>query len=107
MVEVFALEDEPRPTGELAHPFRLEDRGRTTGVVALETVEFVQERVVGAGLLVLGGDLLDHCHQGLGHVPSAVHAEVSSGVGVVRRALGDSGAGSRQIATLEDGFLIT
>ena len=94
VVEVLALEEDPRATGVLGQPGRLEHRRRTAGVVALQPVELVEERVVGADLLVLGGDLLDHRHQRLGDVPSAVDAEVAARVGFVR-CVGDRAACGR------------
>ena len=63
----------------LAEPGGLVQRRRPAGVVRLQPVEFVEECLVGAGLLVRGGDLLDHGHQGLGDEPAPVHTEMTTG----------------------------
>jgi hypothetical protein len=100
VVQIFTLEDDARAAGELAHSRCLENRRRTPGVIALQAIEFVQERVVRASLFVLRSDFLDNRHECFRHMPSAIDAEMASGVGIVR-ALGESRAGRRQIAALE------
>ena len=95
VVEVFSLEEDPRATGMLAESRRLVERRRPAGVVRLQLVELVQELLVGAGLLIGRGDFLDHRHQRLGDVPSAVDTEMSTSVGVVVGRFGDGGAGTR------------
>ncbi len=100
VVQVFPLEQDARAAGVLTQPGRFEDRGRTAGVVALQPVEFVEEVVVRASLLVLRGDLLDHRHERLGYVPTAVDPPVATRVRFMAGPLRQTGAGGRQIATL-------
>lgn len=63
----------------------------------LQPVEGVEELLVGAHLVVGGGDLLDHPHQGFGDETPAVDAEVAADVRVVRGRFGDGGTGAGQV----------
>ncbi len=81
--------------GVLGEPARVGDRAGPAGVVALQPVELGEELRVVAGLVVLGGDLVDGGDQGLGHEPPAEAAEMPGGVGVVA-VLGQAGARGRE-----------
>ena len=96
VVEVFSFEEDPRATGVLAEPGRLVQRRRPAGVVRLQPVELVEVRLVGAHLLVGGGDFLDDRHQRLGDESPAVHTEMTTRVGVVDGGFGDGGTGTRK-----------
>ncbi len=75
--------------------------------MALQSVQFVEEGLIGPGLLVRGGDLFDHRHQGFGDQPSAVGAEVPLGVRVVDGGFGDGCAGTRQLRAGEIGHYLS
>ena len=82
VVEVLALEQDPRATGVLAEPARLGERAGATGVRREQPGQLGLERTVRPGLLVGGGQLVQRGHQRLGDEPSSVGAEVPGLVGV-------------------------
>ena len=80
VVEVLALEQDPRAArlgGEAVH---VGQRAGSAGVVLQQPVELGGEGRVGLGLLVLLGDLFDRGDQRLGDEAAAVRAEVAAGV---------------------------
>ena len=97
MVEILALEEDACAADVLAQSGGLVQRRGPSGVVRLQVVEFIEECLVGAGLLVGRGDLFDDGHQCLGYVAAAEDTEVAARVRVVDRRLGDGGAGARQV----------
>ncbi len=90
VVQILTLEDDARATGVLGEPPTFEDRRRAAGVVALQPVQFVEEGGIEATLLIFRGDLLDHRHQRLRHMPAAVDAEVAARIRLVLAALMDA-----------------
>ncbi|CRK52028.1 conserved hypothetical protein [Rhodococcus sp. RD6.2] len=96
VVEVFALEEQASTAGVLGQPGRFVDRRRPAGVVPLQAIQFAQERRIDAGLVVLGGDFLDHRHQCLGDVAATVGAEVATRIGFVGASRGDAVAHAGQ-----------
>ncbi len=95
VVQIFTLENDARTTGELAHSRCLENRRRASRVIALQAIEFVQERVVRASLFVLRGDLFDDRHESFRHMPAAVDAEMAAGIGSWERSVSPALAGGR------------
>ena len=95
VVEVFSLQKDPSPTGMLAESLGLVDRGRAPGVVLLQSIQFIEEGLVAAGLLIGRGDLLDDGHQRLGDIPAAVRAEMSPRVRVMGSGFGHGRTGAR------------
>ena len=93
VVEVFALEQDPRAAGVLGQARRVGQRRRAAGVVALQAVQLAEELVVVAGLLVGGGQLVQGGDQRLRDEPAPVAAEVPAGVGLVAGRGGDAVAG--------------
>ncbi len=71
----------------------------------LQPVQFVEESLVAAGLLIGGGDLLDDGHQRLGDEPPAVDTEMALRIGIVDGGFGDGRAGTRQLRAGEVGHL--
>ena len=65
--------------------------------MGLQGVEFVEETLVGAGLLIGGGDLLDHGHQRLRHVAATEDSEMPARIWVVDRRRGDGRTGAGQV----------
>ena len=96
VIEVLALEEDPRATGLVAEPGGLIQRRRAPGVLALESVEFGEVVLVGAHLEIGGGDLVDDRHQRLGHMSSPVHTEVATLVGFEGGTSGQADAGRGQ-----------
>ena len=97
VIEILALEENSCATDVLAQSGGLIQRRGPSGVVRLQVVEFVKERLVGAGLLVGRGDLLDNSHQRLGHIAPAENPEVTARIRVVQCRFGDSRTGAGQV----------
>lgn len=83
MVQLLALEVDLRPAAVLGQALGEVQRARPADVVALEVGQFLLERRVVLGLLVLAGEVEDQRHQGLGDVLAAEAAEQALGVGAV------------------------
>lgn len=86
---LLALEVDLRPAAVLGQALGEVQRARPTDVVALEVGQFLLERRVVLGLLVLAGEVEDQRHQGLGDVLAAEAAEQALCVGAV--AIGSHG----------------
>ncbi len=80
VVEVLALEQDPRAAGLGGEPPHIGQRAGAAGVVLEQRVELGGEGRVGLGLLVLLGDLLDGGDQRLRDEAAAVRAEVAARV---------------------------
>ena len=93
MVQVFALEQDPRAAGVLGEAGRVGQRRRAARVVALQAVQLAEELVVVTRLLVGGGQLVQGGDQRLRDEPAPVAAEVPADVGLVARGGGDAVAG--------------
>ena len=83
VVEVLALEQDPRAAGVLGEPARIGDGARPPGVGRQQAGQLGLERRVVPGLLVGRGELVQRGDQRLGHEPAAVRAEVPGRVGDV------------------------
>ena len=79
VVEVLALEEDPRTAGVLGEPRDLGDRRRATGVRVQQPRELGLERGVGLRGLVLRRQLVDRGDERLGHVAPAELAEEGPG----------------------------
>ena len=97
MIEILALEENSCTTDVLAQSGGLIQRRGPSGVVRLQVIEFVEERLVGAGLLVGRGDLLDDGHQRLRHIAATENPEVTARIRVVQCRLSDSRTGAGQV----------
>ena len=73
----------------------------------LQPIQFVEESLVTAGLLVGRGDFLDHGHQRLGNESSSVDTEMALGVGIVGGRFGDRRTGTRQLWAGEIGHCVS
>ncbi len=96
VVQVFSLQEDACAARMLAEPRGFVQRRRATGVVALQPIQFVEELLVTARLLVGGRDFLDDGHQRFGDESSSVDTEMALGVGIVDGRFGDGRAGTRQ-----------
>ena len=79
--EVLALEQDARAAGVLGQPAGVGERRRAAGVRREQPVELGEERRVGAGGGVGGGELVERGDERLGDEAAAVRAEVAGGVG--------------------------
>ena len=97
VVEVLALEQDPRAAGVLGEPRHLGDRAGPAGVVALQPVELGEERRVDPHGLVGLGQLVERGDQRLGHEPAAEDAEVAGGVGPARTRRQETSPGGGEL----------
>ena len=77
MVEVLALEDDPRPTGMLGEARHLGDDARAPGVGAVESIELGEEVGVDHGLLAGFVEFLEGGDEGLGDIAAAEGTETT------------------------------
>lgn len=71
----------------------------------LQAIQFVEERLVAARLLIGRGDLLDDGHQRFWNESSAVRTEMATRVGIVTGMFCDTRARLRQLRAGEIGHL--
>jgi hypothetical protein len=79
--EVLALEQDARAAGVLGQPPGVGERRRAPGVRREQPVELGEERRVGAGGGVGGGELVERGDERLGDEAAAVRAEVAGASG--------------------------
>src|SRR5690606_18182423 len=80
VVEVLALEEDPRAAGVLGEPLHLGERRRATGVGVQQTTELGLERRIGDRLLVRDGEFVDGRDERLGHIAPAEVPEERAGL---------------------------
>ena len=73
--------------------------------MALQPIQFIEERLIATSLLVGRGHLFDDGHQRFGNEPAAVHAEMAARVGIMGGRFGHCGAGARQFRFQVSGHL--
>ena len=88
VVQLLALQIDLRAAEVLGQALGVVQRTGTADVVALEVGEFFEERRIGLGLLVLGGQVVDQRHQGFGDELAAERAEQAALVRAVGIGLG-------------------
>ena len=93
MVQVLALEQDPRAAGLAAQPFCVVDRTGPADVVRQVGLEFGDEGGIDARGIVGGGQFVERTDQGLGDEAPAVTAEVARGVGLTKVVDGRGGGG--------------
>ena len=88
MVEVLALEEDPRAPGVFGEPRDLGEQARAAGVGQVQPGEFGGELRVVLGLETGLVEFVEGGHEGLGHVPPAELPEAAdAGTGRVPEAL--------------------
>ena len=97
VVEIFTLEEDPGTADVSTQSGGLIQRRGSPGVMGLQGIEFVEEPLVGSGLLIGRGDLFDDGHQSLRDIPAAEDPEVAARVRIVDRGLGDGRTGAGQV----------
>ena len=84
MVEVLALEVDPRPAAVFRQPAGEVQRRRPADIVLVQVVEFGLESRIGRSLGVLDRQLVQGASQGFGNIASAELAEAAGRIGNAR-----------------------
>ena len=96
VVQLVALEVDPRAAQMRGQPFGEIERARPAGIVLVEPAHLLVERRVVLRLLIGGADLADERHQRLGHIPAAIQAEMAPLIGPQAVAVG-GGIGTHRL----------